>query len=154
MKQIKLTQGKYAIIDDSSFGLVSQYKWHFHITNGKMGYPRTMIAGKKIRLHTLLMKNPKGTYADHVNGNTLDNRRENLRICTPSESNANLSKRVGCSSKYKGISFDKERDKWQVRVYFKKKKVFFKRVNTEIEAARLYDLIARKIFGKFAKTNL
>ena len=80
-KQIPLTKGKFAIVDDEKFDVLSKIKWsmsHEYAANYKLGY-----------MHRYLTKAPKGKVVDHINGNTLDNRIKNLRICTVSENARN-----------------------------------------------------------------
>ena len=91
---------------------------------------------------------------DHRNGNGLDNRRANLRICTLSENRMSSRKREGCSSQYKGIAWDKYRQKWQAYINVDGKRQHLGRFEDEREAARAYDQAAKKRFGNFARLNL
>ena len=92
MKKIKLSQNKFAIVDDENFEYLNQ--WNQHAANSLSGYyacKSTKIDKKFVvtRMHRVIMKTPKGMMTDHINGNTLDNRKENLRICTHSENQRN-----------------------------------------------------------------
>jgi hypothetical protein len=91
MKEIKLTKGKTAIVDDEDFDRLSQYKWQFAV----IGYARrtVYVKGKKGRqtlyMHRDILATPSDMFTDHINGNRLDNRKENLRVCTQAENNRN-----------------------------------------------------------------
>ena len=87
MKYIPLTQGKQAIVDDEDFERVNQWKWCFHKGNNeKNAYA---FRFNSIRMHRFILNVPKGLHVDHINGDTLDNRKSNLRMCTNSENQLN-----------------------------------------------------------------
>jgi len=92
MKKIKLSQGKVTLVDDEDFDLLSKYRWHYH-TGCRCEYARrsTWKDGKvgTIYMHQMIINTPPGLETDHINGNKLDNRRENLRICTTRENQHN-----------------------------------------------------------------
>lgn len=93
---------------------------------------------------------------DHKNRNKLDNRRSNLRICTSSQNHQNSrarAKRAKIHSRFKGVCWDKENNKWRVGLRLNYKAVDVGRFTDEIEAAKAYDEAARKAFGEFALTN-
>lgn len=117
MKLIKLTQNKYAIVDDEDFEYLSQWKWHFHST----GYART--SNPKLYMHRLILKLKKGGICDHINRDRLDNRKSNLRIVNPTQNMINTSLRSDNSSGHKGISWSPERKRWQVYITLYKKTI-------------------------------
>ena len=104
---------------------------------------------KTIKMHTLII----GLGADHINGDKLDNRRENLRHATNAQNNANRKKSEGTSSKYKGVRWDKSRSKWMAALEHNHKSRTLGRFDNEEVAARCYDLAASEVFGEFAKLN-
>lgn len=95
------------------------------------------------------MNPPEGLVVDHINGNKLDNRRSNLRICTQSQ---NLNGR-NTNKGYIGVSWDKFRGKWKANIGKDYQKIFLGRFDTAEEAARVYDEKAVELFGEFARLN-
>lgn len=151
MKKIPLTQGKYAIVDDSDFAELSKFKWYF-----RNGYAvRTMQKGgkkKTVRMHRIIVKTPIGMDTDHINRDKLDNRRNNLRICSRAENVAN-SFRSDNTSGFRGIWFNKRLKKWQAGLNKSGKHIYvgiFKNIN---EAVSAYNKVAVKYFGEFIKPN-
>lgn len=84
MKELKLTQGKVALVDDADYEWLSTFHWQYSTSTG---YARTTVKAKKKSLHQLLLPSVAGKVADHINWNKLDNRRCNLRLVTKSENN-------------------------------------------------------------------
>jgi hypothetical protein len=146
LKTLKLSNGKEFMIDDEDYELVSQHKWYH-------GARRYVISNTGGYLHRLLMSTPKGMYTDHINGNPLDNRKSNLRVCTNRQNISNMRKKASSSSKYKGVSFDKSRNKWRSIIMKDYKYIQLGRFNSEVEAARAYNEKAKELFGEFASLN-
>lgn len=154
MKEIPLTQGKVAIVDDQDYALVSQYKWCAK-WNGRHWYSHKSIV-KNGRQYTLFMHRfitdaPTGMQVDHVNGDTLDNRRSNLRLCTPSENQQNRGRPISNSSGYKGVR--KDGNRWCAAIMVNGKYFHLGSFAEPVEAAHAYDSAARRHFGEYAKTN-
>lgn len=155
--EVQLTRGLVTIIDAEDLELVSQHKWCADRgRNTDYARRQQTIDGKKrsIKLHRVILNAPDGMHVDHINGNGLDNRKANLRLCTHAENRRNGQKRKGCLSEYKGVSKQqgKCRKRWTSTVRVGEKK-YTKSFLTEIEAALWYDEIAREHFGEFAKIN-
>ena len=112
MKRIKLTQGKFAVVDDENYEYLNQFSWY--VTSN--GYARrTIRRGKKnqyIRMHNEIIGTQKNKETDHINRNKLDNRKDNLRIVTRSENSLNKDLQKNNTSGYKGISWNKKEKKW------------------------------------------
>lgn len=153
MKEISLTQGKAAIVDDDDYESINAHKWHYV----NVGYAsRYSGGGRKNRktdyMHIAVMGKQSGMEIDHINGNKLDNRKENLRHVTHSQNMQNASVKGG-SSRYKGVCWDKSRNKWISSIYISEKHVHIGRYESEEDAARAYNLRAHVAFGEFARTN-
>lgn len=118
----------------------------------KTFYAATYIKGKLVFLHRFLLKPPRNKETDHWNGETLDNRPRNLRVCTHSQNLAASRKTTG-TSKYRGVGWNSEKRKWEVRTQHKGKKYFIGYFKNEKTAAKAYDIMVRKLKGKFAGTN-
>jgi hypothetical protein len=106
-----------------------------------------------VYLHRLLMNAVQTQQVDHANGNSLDNRRENLRFCTSSQNSQN--RRRTSTSGFKGVSL-KPRYKskpWEANIKVAGKLKYLGRFQTPEEAAKAYDSAARDMFGEFAHTN-
>ena len=102
--------------------------------------------------HPELRDNPN-LQVDHINGNRLDNRKENLRLVTPQQNNMNRKPLKNSTSKYKGVFWDKNRNKWLVLIMIGDKSRYLGRYQDEREAALAYDKAAKKLFGEYAHLN-
>jgi hypothetical protein len=157
MAVIELTKGFVAIVDDEDYGELNAHKWYY-----QHGYAarrkRNHEEGKaQFRLHRVVMNAPEGMTVDHINGNRLDNRKENLRLCTPIENNRNKTtwNKHGFKGVYNtGHGKSKNLKKpWQATIKFEGKKTNLGRFETKEEAARAYDKAALALHGEFAKLN-
>lgn len=142
----------FAVIDDSDFSLVSQYSWHKGDNKRGHVYPLTSINGKTERMHRVILglRVGDGRIVDHANGDGLDNRRANLRICTRKQNVVN-SKRGNNESGYKGVF--RSRGKWIARIGGDNG-IYLGIFNNKELAAIVYDLESIKRYGEFARTNL
>lgn len=158
MKEVSLTQNKTSLVDDEDYELVSKYKWCASKDHNRDKYyakSRNKEGDwhKSVLMHRLIIDVSPEQQVDHINGNGLDNRKENLRICNSSENQQNSSCARG-KSKYKGVTWNKNENLWLVRIMYKGKRLFLGYYKNEIEAAKIYDKAALKYFGEFANINL
>lgn len=153
MKQIPLTQGKFALVDDEDFQMLSEFKWQY----GSWGYATraVRIDGriKHIRMHRLVMGTPDDVDIDHINGDKLDNRRENLRVCNDSQNQANIGIRKNNTTGYKGVSYNKRRNNYMATIRVNGNKKYLGSYTNPKDAAVAYNLAAVKYFGEFAYIN-
>lgn len=144
MKKIKLTQGKFALVDNEDFEYLSQWIWVVH-KGWDTYYARAFdYRGSKkpvrIYMHRIIYKAKKGDIVDHINRNGLDNRKENLHIVSPSVNNLNQKKRIDNTSGYKGIWWNDRRKKWIVEMWKNKKKYYFGGYIDFDEAIRIHEI--------------
>lgn len=149
MKTIPLTRGLHAMVDDEDFDMLNLVKWSTHGGKGKF-YAYSRKAGFMHRY----LKPVKAPYQiDHIDGNSLNNQRSNLRICTRQQNQFNRTKKKNCGSKYKGVSWHPDRKYWVSVINLNGKRTHLGVFEDEIEAAKAYDQKAKELFGEFAKPN-
>jgi hypothetical protein len=155
VKQISLTRGMVALVDDEDFDFLSQFSWSAWKTpHHNTWYAVARKEGRNVYMHRLLLDAPPGIEVDHRDGNGLNNQRKNLRYASRSEQMMNTQKMKGKSSKYKGVSWYKRYSKWMARVKKNGKYVFLGYFDDEEAAAQAYDVKARELFGEYARLNL
>lgn len=152
MKQIELTQGKVALVDDGDFAELDKHKWHYN-HGGSMRYAHRRKGDKIVSMHREILCAKKGEYVDHINGDSLDNRRFNMRICTNAENGRNSKLSKANKSGYKGVGWNKSRCLWRARITLDKKGIELGFHVCPLKASRLYDDAAKKYFGEFARLN-
>lgn len=156
-KKIPLSQGKYAIVDAGDYDFLNQFKWCYFNAgyagrNQYMGGGRKNQVAKAIYMHRLVTSALVGMDVDHINGNGLDNRKENLRVVTHAENLMN-SKSRGGTSKFKGVYWNVRDNIWVARITKNYKGIHIGYFKTEIEAAMAYDQKAKELFGEIATLN-
>ncbi len=151
VRYIPLTKGLFATVDAADYEWLSQYKWTALVTGGKV-YAIRSEKSMTILMHRQIMNPPRGMVIDHINGNGANNCRCNLRTCTCQQNLCNTRPRGG-RSKYKGVRYDKRRNKWIAEIYHKGKRYYLGSFDNEIEAARAYDAKAADLFGPYARLN-
>jgi hypothetical protein len=154
MKRIKLTGGKYAIVDDDvyeRFGKLRWYAWQ-HPNTGTW-YAARSEKGIRVHLHRLIMNAPRGMHVDHINGDGLANRRSNLRLATSAQNARNRDRFKNNTTGYKGVSRQSGRRKFRAQIYVNRKAVYLGWYDTPREAALAYDRAVQKYHGAFGCTN-
>jgi hypothetical protein len=138
---IPLTRGQFAIVDDEDFEFLAQWKWHA-LKQPKTHYAaRTVkIEGRKttIWMHRLINGTPDGSLTDHINGDGLDNRRENLRSVTHQDNMINCARHVSGSSRFRGVSWHIRQGCWIAQITVDRKNIYLGRFSTELAAHEAY----------------
>jgi len=157
MKKIKLTKGQYAIVDNEDFEWLNQWIWHVDWSKYTKSYyaKRGVFNGKNmtsIRMHREILNAPKSTQTDHINHNTLDNRKINLRIVTARQNAFNRSgAQINNKSGFKGVF--RRGKKWGAQIGLHGKYRWLGVFTTPEEAALVYNEAAKKLFGEYACLN-
>lgn len=147
MKYINLTRGQQALVDDEDFEYLSQWKWH--CTSNKYVARRLPskgdIQGKIVLMHRSVNKTPDGYDTDHINHDTLDNRRINLRTVTESQNLHNRPTQKNSSTGYKGVYWSKQKKSWFAKVVIENKQIYlghYANIEDAIEARKKIGLYA------------
>jgi len=148
-KLIPLTKGQFAIVDDADFDWLMQWRWHV----SEKGYAIRYSNRKRIRMHRFITGVPLGEEVDHKNRNKLDNQRHNLRPATRAQQAYNRSKHKITTSPFKGVYWDKQKNKWHARIKLNRKFIHLGFFASDADAAKAYDEAAYIYFGEFAATN-
>jgi hypothetical protein len=159
-RQIPLTQGKFALVDDEDFERINRFKWCVRSFRGRPHYAARGINRGDGRTETVLMHRVicDAPEVDHVNGDGLDNRRCNLRPATRSQNQANARPRVvyagkPATSTFKGVSFDKGTRKWRACIRVERRLRYLGVHESERAAALAYNAAALEHYGEFARLN-
>lgn len=150
---IPLTKGESTKIDTEDLNRITRYKWYFD-----RGYARRRFECNGVQrcmhMHREILQAPDGFEVDHINGDTLDNRKANLRLVTRRENQFNSSSHMGSTSKFKGVFWYKHLQRWRVRLCIDRKSKHIGYFDDEVEAAKAYNVAALNIYGEYAKLNL
>lgn len=163
MKEITLTQGKVALVDDSDYEYLSQWKWHTVIPKTK----HTFYAARKTSIKNLINSKRKQVLmhreilcltdrkieGEHKDHDGLNNQRNNLRVADRSQNNANRSAQINSSSKFLGVSWIENRKKWAASICKNSHRINLGNFKNEIDAALAYNKKAIELHGEFANLN-
>lgn len=148
--KIPLSQGKFAIIDERDLEKVKQYRWSA-VNCGHTYY--AMNSHTKNHMHRFITGAPRGTVVDHKDNDGLNNKRDNLRITNNMVNGHNRKKKPFATSKYRGVCWSKQAQKWHASISYMGKNYFLGHHTDEIEAAQAYDRAAAQFYGIDACTN-
>jgi hypothetical protein len=142
-KTITLSKGQQVRVDADDFEYLNQWKWHV----SKQGYAVRSEEGgsRKILMHRVVAETPEDMHTDHINRDRLDNRKTNLRACTPAENMQNKSpytrKKDYAHSRNAGVSWITSMGRWQLRIQINRKRRVYGYYNTKAEALSARELI-------------
>lgn len=145
MRQIPLSKGLFATVDDEDFEAFSSKKWYLT----SHGY----VKSHREYMHRVVMNPKDGEQVDHINMDKLDNRRVNLRLCTARENSLYRPKNKNNTSGYKGVHQRKDTKRWQSYIMVNRKRIHLGYFDTKEMAARVYNGAAIKYFGDYAYLN-
>lgn len=159
MKKMPLSKGKSALVSDEDYDYLNQWKW---CVNGGGYATRSYRAdGRKRywRMHRIVVERtmdgpiPEGLFPDHIDGDRLNNQRENLRLVTSSQNSMGRKSRAGSASQYKGVFLCVPTRHWEAIIGVAGQKIYLGTFSLETDAARAYDKAAREHFGEYARLN-
>ena len=154
MKEIPLTQGKVALVDDEDYEYLNQWNW-CAAKSGRNYYAIRSINGSsiQIRMHRVIMNTPDKLEVDHIDGEGLNNQKTNLRNCTRLQNVLNQkTQKSNKTSKYRGVLWNGKRG-WRVQIQYKSTVYYLGYYTNEEQAARIWDKKAVELFGDFARRN-
>lgn len=158
MKLIELSKGQYAKVSDIDFDFLNQWSWYacFYPKRGKYTANRRFFDKKldkrvTLYMHRLILNAPEGLDVDHKNHDPLDNQRENLRLATRSQNNANA--RAYNGRKYRGIYWNPVVKRWYAQIRHLRKSYYIGCYRNPEDAARAYNKVAIEKFGEFIMLN-
>jgi hypothetical protein len=153
MKEIQLTQGKIALVDDGDFERLNAFKWQAR-KNHRVWYARRSESKqprKCITMHHYILTLPDSVHVDHRDGNGLNNQRLNLRVATHAQNQINRGLPCNNTSGFKGVS--RSFGHWRAQITDNGKRANLGTYADPADAARAYDRKAKELFGEFAWLN-
>ena len=151
MKKIQLTRGLYTVVDEEDYDRLINRTWYA----SKSG--NTFVARSdsptRILMHRLILNAENGIEVDHIDGNSLNNLRSNLRLCSHRLNICNQRTQLYKSSMYKGVSWSKVAKRWHAYIKCSGVRSHLGYFDTQEEAAKAYNNAAITLFGEFAKIN-
>jgi hypothetical protein len=151
MKSIPLTRSLWTVVDDEDYEHLSAHDWHARKPGTAAGYyATTTVDGKPVMMHRMIMKPAEGFTVDHIDGNTLNNTRSNLRVCLQSENAKNRRSRIGRRLP-KGVYLHPKSGRYRAQIMVNGKRIDLGYHPTIEAAAAAYREAALKYYGEFAR---
>lgn len=151
-----ITKNKIVFISNEDEETITKFKWNATIHGNKFyatRYEYKPSGNRMIYMHRMIM-GVNGGEVDHINGDPLDNRRENLRVVTHQQNHFNMKKMSTiASSKYRGVCWSKDHQSWIVQIRHNGHSRLVTCIESEKIAAMIYDLLAIDRFGEYANLN-
>lgn len=160
--RVPLSRGAYALVSREDAERVLAHKWSLHLgakgkayacRNERVRQADGTVKRRKILLHRFILGDAPGLDVDHINGDGLDCRRENLRLATRSQNMANTGARAGSGSGYKGVYARRNRSRWRAEITVEGRKRDLGTYRTPEAAALAYDRAAKAVWGDYAFLN-
>lgn len=156
MKRIPLTQGKYALVDDEDFAELSRFKWQF-----SCGYAKRSASAQErreglptsINMQRQILGFPEGMDTDHINGDKLDNRQSNLRVCSHTENTRNRRKYDHNQSGHVGVHWQSKNKKWVAQIKVNQQVKYLGIFEDIKEAIAVREKAAKQYFGEYVRTG-
>lgn len=152
-KHIPLTRGQSALVSDADYDWLNQWRW-LVVGPGYAGrFEGPKGAHRMVYMHRAVLDAQPGQRVDHINGDRLDNRRENLRLVSGSQNQQNRRLASHSTSGYKGVCWHRGTRKWHTRITVNRKRIHLGYYEDLETAALVYDAAARLFFGEYARPN-
>lgn len=157
MREIPLTRGKVALVDDDDYDrLIAIGKWYcgcggYAVRSKSFRKENGLWSCKTIWMHRVILGDPEGMEVDHINRNTLDNQKSNLRVCTHKQNCINVA--CYAQNEYKGVSWKKQSRKWRAYSHLNHKQIHLGYFDNPIDAAKAYNEFVLKHHGEYAYLN-
>jgi hypothetical protein len=157
-RRIDLGEGEFTIVEPEDYYRLANFKWYvrgnginfYAVCSIKTGPKKT----KLVCMNREIMNAPKGLFVDHKNCDSLDNRRDNLRLATRVQNACNRQwNKSRTSSRYRGIALIKRSGRWSAQISHEGERIWLGTFDNEVNAARVYDEAAKKYHGEFARLN-
>ncbi len=151
MREISLTRGLVAIVDDEDFAALAEHKWCAHNSGFKFYAARRVVNGPYVLMHRFILDAPAGIHVDHISGNGLDNRRGNLRLATNAQNVRNSALSKSNTSGYKGVHWHRGGRRWLAQITADGRNKYLGLFDSPVEAHAAYCAAAKELHGEFAR---
>lgn len=160
MKEIPLTKGLVAVVDDEDYKQLSQFKWYaekghrtWYAVRSRPTFEVNEKRPRRVSMHGQLLNLPTGKEGDHIDGNGLNNCRYNLRVAAHHQNRYNEPPQTRSRSGYKGVCWHPRAAKWMARIGVHGIQHYLGVFVDKSEAAKAYNEAAKRHFGQFAWLN-